>query len=106
MAAASLDTTLTLPAVDSLGAVVDSLGVVSDSLGVVTDSLGVVSDSLGLVPDSLGTVPVPSDSAAVDSIGAGRPAAADTAKAPSREDVKKATTYPLEGAADTTGARK
>ena len=103
MAAASVDSSTTFPAAgDSLRAAADSLGT------TVTDSLGTaVTDSLAsAVSDSLVTVPAPSDSAAVDPTGAGGVSAVDTTKAPSREQIKRDTTYPLDGAADTTGTRK
>jgi TolA-binding protein len=64
------------------------------------------ADSLGAVADSLVTVPSASDSTVVDSTGTGKSSAVDTTSAPPREEIKKATTYPLGGAADTTGTRK
>ncbi len=80
LAAASLDSTATQPAaVDSLGSV---------------------------AVDSLVTVPSVSDSAVVDSAGAGGAAAVDTTRAPSREQIRRDTTYPLVEAADTSGTRK
>ncbi len=100
MAAASLDSSITSP-MDSLGAVADSLGTPVDSLGAVADSLGTPVDSLGAVADSLVIVPSLSDST-----GTGKASAVDTSSAPSREEIKKETTYPLDGAADTTGTRK
>jgi len=91
MAAASLDSSITSP--------VDSLGVVADSLGTPVDSLGVSAASFV-------TAPSLSDSAVVDSMGTGKVSAVDTTSAPSREEIKKETTYPSGGAADTTGTRK
>ena len=86
MAAATVDSSATSPA----GA---------DSLGVAADSLGSV------VVDSLVTVPSLLDSAAVDSTEAGGVSAVDTTKAPSKEQIKRDTTYPLDEATDTTGTR-
>lgn len=95
LAAASLDSTATQPAAaDSLGSVA------ADSLGAAVDSLGSVA------VDSLVTVPSVSDSAVVDSAGAGGAAAVDTTRAPSREQIRRDTTYPLVEAADTSGTRK
>ncbi len=65
------------------------------------------ADSLGsAATDSLVTVPSPSDSAVVDSAGAGGASAVDTTKAPSKKQIKRDTTYPLVEASDTTGTRK
>jgi TolA-binding protein len=98
-AAASTDSTVAAQPAESPGAVKDSIGVAADGLGVVADSVGVAADSLG-------TVPVPSDTAAADSTGTGKPAPADSVRVPSREDIKKKTTYPTGGTSDTTGTRK
>ncbi len=97
MAAASLDSSITLPG--------DSVGAMADSLGVPGDSIGAMADSLGAAADSLVSVPSANDSTKADSTGVGRSSAVDTARAPSREEIKKDTTYPLDGAADTTGTR-
>ena len=108
-ASAALDTTITSALADSLGAVPDSLGAVPDSLSSAqADSLlSAQADSLaGAAADSLGTKAVPVDSTAVDSTAAGRTSSVDTTRAPSREQVKKETTYPLEGAADSTRTPK
>jgi hypothetical protein len=86
MAAASLDSSATSPAAP-------------DSLGTAADTLGSV------VVDSLVTVPSPSDSAEVDSAGAGGASAVDTTKAPPIEQIKRDATYPLDETVDTTGTR-
>lgn len=85
MAAASLDTTITTP---------------------LADSLGTQGDSLATAADSLAAEPAAADSTAADSTGTGRATGVDTTRAPSREQVKKETTYPLEGAADSTKTPK
>ena len=108
MAAASVDSSATSPAaLDSLGAALDSLGAAPDSLGAAPDSLSTAADTLGsVVVDSLVTVPSPSDSAEVDSAGAGGASVVDTTKAPPIEQIKRDTTYPLDETVDTTGTRK
>ncbi len=94
LATASVDSSATSPAA-------------ADRLGAAADSLGAAAaDSLGAAADSLVTIPSSSDSAAVDSAGAGGASAVDTTEAPSKEQIKRDTTYPLVEAADTTGTRK
>ncbi len=109
MAAAAVDTSITSTAVlDSLGAEGDSLAVAADSLATAaTDSLETAADSLATAAtDSLVTEPSPSDSTAADSTGTGSTSVIDTTQAPSREQIKKETTYPLDGTADTTKTLK
>ena len=86
---------------------VSSLDSIEVSQAAADSLVSEAADSLeSVVPDSLVTVPSPSDSAAVDSAGVMGGSAVDTTRAPSREQVKKDTTYPLGGAADTSGTRE
>jgi hypothetical protein len=87
LAAASVDSSATLPAGGG------SLG----DAGAGTGSIA---------GDSLATEPVLSDSAVVDSAGAGGTAAADSSRVPSGEQIRRDTKYPLGGAADTSGTPK
>ena len=98
MAAASIDTTITSSLTDSLGTQSDSLATAADSLVAGTDSLVTAADSLAAAAnDSLATEPARADSSATG---------VDTTRVPSREQIKRDTTYPLDGAADSTSSPK
>jgi TolA-binding protein len=86
MAASSLDSSLTSPA--------------------VTESVKAPADSIGAKADSIGAEQSPPGPTAADSIGTAKKTAVDTTFAPSREKIRRDTTYPTGGRADTSSVRK